>query len=462
MSISLSVDTRADAIPIHVLDPKTLTDFAAKQTDTVQTWITENDFAARAGEIVKLPASDGGLAAILLGSDGQSSPIFGGLPSRLPAGHYVLKSWPESWSPEHAALAWALGDYRFDTYQKEPSERHILHIPETMRSVQHIACAVGRGRDLINMPAGDMGPEALHEVCVALAEEYKAKHRAIIGDDLLTEKFPLIHAVGRAAHQAPRLVELRWGSKSDPHLALIGKGITFDTGGLNLKSAGSMRLMKKDMGGAATALALAEMIMSAKLPLRLSVYLAIAENAVSANAYRPGDILIGRNGLSVEIDNTDAEGRLVMADALSAAAETEPDLIIDFATLTGAARTALGPDLPPFFTHNDALAAELMSAGSAVHDPVWRMPLWQPYRKMLDSFVADCRNAGGRMAGAITAALFLEQFVARRQWVHFDVYGWSPHSVPGRPKGGEIYAARAVLHYLQDRLEAGLSIIGTG
>ncbi|MGB6231134.1 MAG: leucyl aminopeptidase family protein, partial [Litorimonas sp.] len=314
--------------------------------------------------------------------------------------------------------------------------------------VRNAVAATRLARDLINTPAGDMGPEALHEVALDLAREHEAQVTEVVGDDLLTGNYPMIHAVGRAAHEAPRLVELEWGDPSHPRLAVVGKGITFDTGGVNMKGASGARLMKKDMGGAAHALALSAMIMAAKLPIRLHCLLAIAENAVSANAYRPGDVLTSRAGLMVEIDNTDAEGRLVLGDALTKAAESDPVLMIDFATLTGAARVALGPQLPPFFTNRPHLHDPVARHAMAELDPVWPMPLWQPYHSMLRSPIADMKNSGGSFAGAMTAALFLERFVAGRPWMHFDVYGWNPSNRPAHPKGADVYAVRALFAWL--------------
>jgi leucyl aminopeptidase len=294
-----------------------------------------------------------------------------------------------------------------------------------------------------------MGPVALAQAALDLAKVFGAKSRTVIGDQLLEENFPMIHAVGRAAHEAPRLVEIEWGDKNDPRLAIIGKGITFDTGGVNMKSATGARLMKKDMGGAAHALALAKMIMANKLPVHLHVLVSVAENSVSAGAYRPGDILTSRSGQTVEIDNTDAEGRLVMADALTYASEKNPDLIMDFATLTGAARVALGPTLPPFFANREAAVDDIVKLSHDLSDPVWHMPLWQPYMSFLKSPIADMKNAGGSFAGCITAGLFLERFVGGKPWMHFDVYGWNPTASAGHPAGGEIFALRALYAWLK-------------
>jgi len=294
-----------------------------------------------------------------------------------------------------------------------------------------------------------MGPEALHKAAIDLAQTHEAQLRETVGVELLSKNYPMIHAVGRAAHEAPRLVEIEWGDPSHPRLAIVGKGITFDTGGVNIKSASGARIMKKDMGGAAHALALSSMIMATGLPVRLHCLVAIAENAISANAYRPGDILSSREGLTVEIDNTDAEGRLVLGDALSRAAEDEPRLIIDFATLTGAARVALGPTLPPFFSNREGPVASLLEKTTEEHDPVWRMPLWQPYNAMLKSPIADMKNAGSSFAGSVTAALFLERFVKGRPWMHLDVYGWNPSSSAAHPAGGDMFALRGIYQWLK-------------
>jgi len=323
----------------------------------------------------------------------------------------------------------------------------IMRPDETMSLVT----ATHRGRDLINTPASDMGPKALHLETEKLAEAYGAKFSATVGKNLLKDNYPMIHAVGRAAHEEPRLLEFTWGAQDAPSLAIIGKGVTFDSGGVNMKSAAGMRIMKKDMGGAAHALALAEIIMATKLPVRLHVLLAVAENSVSGNAFRPGDILSSRKGLSVEIDNTDAEGRLVLGDALTRASEDNPDLILDFATLTGAARVALGPTLVPFFSSRKTPIDPIMANADRQKDPLWPMPLWAPYMRMLASPIADMKNVSNSFAGCITAALFLEKFIGEDQaWMHFDVYGWNQNANPARPKGGEIFAVRGLYHWLKD------------
>jgi leucyl aminopeptidase len=319
--------------------------------------------------------------------------------------------------------------------------------------MQPIVDATFKVRDLVNTPTEDMGPEALANEVRDLANRHGATYREWVGDELLASNFPTIHAVGRASHRAPRLVELTHGASDAPHLVLVGKGVCFDTGGLDIKPADGMRWMKKDMGGAAHAIALASLVLAAKLPVRLTLLVPAVENAIAGNAYRPGEVITTRAGISVEVDNTDAEGRLVLCDALAYAAEHKPDLILDFATLTGAARVALGPDLPGLFSNRDDVAAALLDAAQATRDPLWRLPLWRPYLAMLDSHVADLANAGAsRHAGAITAALYLERFVPEAQaWAHLDVYSWNDADKPGRPRGGEAQGLRAYFEFLRNR-----------
>lgn len=413
-------------------------------------------FKGKTGQRVQLPATDGTIEAVLFGAGGpekdMAGPInAGSLSSALPAGVYRFAQLPADWSAELAAIGWGLGAYKFEKYLKDKKTFPVLHIDDTLNAAEIIAqvSSIHLGRDLINTPAGDMGPEALEAEARIMASRHNAKVKVVKGDALLSENYPMIHAVGRAAHEAPRLVEIEWGNPEHPQISLVGKGITFDTGGLNIKSAAGARIMKKDMGGAAHAIALADMIMANDLPIRLKVFLAIAENAISAGAYRPGDVLSSRAGLTVEIDNTDAEGRLVLGDALAKAAEDDPDLIIDFATLTGAARVALGPTLPPFFSNREEPVNEIVAIASAQYDPLWPMPLWEPYMSFLSSPIADMKNAGGSFGGAMTAALFLERFVDNKPWMHFDVYGWNPGSLPGHPKGGEMFVLRTLYHWLK-------------
>lgn len=442
-------------VPIHALRPENWEALSGSLSPAQAKFAQANGFSGEAGQSVILPGEAGDIAAVLLGCGGRATDYdremrMGQLSSSLMGGYYQLADMPDDWSDRLAAIGWGLGTYRFTRYLKEGPATPALVLNEDM-DAGHVADtidATALGRDLINTPASDMGPVALHQAAVTLAETHGATLSAIIGEDLIAQNYPMIHAVGRAAHEAPRLVELEWGDPSHPRLAIIGKGITFDTGGVNMKSAAGARLMKKDMGGAAHALALTAMIMAARLPVRLHCLLAIAENAVSANAYRPGDILSSRAGLTVEIDNTDAEGRLVLGDALAKATESDPVLMIDFATLTGAARVALGPQLPPFFTNRPHLHDAVARHGAMELDPLWPMPLWQPYHAMLSSSIADMKNSGGSFAGAITAALFLERFVDNRPWMHFDVYGWNPAARPGHPKGADIYAIRGLFAWL--------------
>jgi leucyl aminopeptidase len=356
-----------------------------------------------------------------------------------------------------AMLGWLLAHYRFDDYRSDPKVKgaRILLSSEPGRVAGAVlqAEATASVRDLVNTPAADMGPEQLEEEAARIAKAHKAVLTVTRGSEL-EEGYPLIHAVGKAAARdyAPRLIEVEWGDERHPRIAIVGKGVCFDSGGLDIKPAVGMRLMKKDMGGAAHALALAEAVIKARLPVRLHLLVAAVENAISGNAFRPGDVLKSRKGITVEIDNTDAEGRLVLADALTKAVEDKAGLIINFATLTGAARTALGPDLPALFVNDDILAGALLNAAVSSDDPVWRMPLWQPYLDMLDSDVADMANSGGAFAGAVTAALFLQKFVPDgTPWAHFDTYAWRGSAKPGRPKGGEALGLRAVYRYLTER-----------
>jgi leucyl aminopeptidase len=356
-------------------------------------------------------------------------------------------------------LAFLLSSYRFTRYiaPKNASARLCAPKGADRKRIVRIASAIAFGRDLVNTPANDMGPQALADAALALANKHGADARIVVGDDLLSENFPLIHAVGKGAAQAPRLVEFTHGPADALKVTLVGKGVCFDTGGLDIKPGSAMRLMKKDMGGAATALALAQMLLEGGVPARLRVILPIAENSISAPAFRPGDVYRSRKGVSVEIGDTDAEGRLVLADALALASEDDPDILFDFATLTGAARVALGPDIPPFFTDGDALAQEIDAYAKASDDPLWRLPLWNAYESGLDAKIADIVNVTSNgMAGSITAALFLRRFVVNpKRWAHFDVYCWNPSTKPGRPEGGEIQAVRALYDLIEARVEAG-------
>jgi len=414
-------------------------------------------FEPKAGQLLLLPGTDGALAGVLFGvepADKADRDRFlpGRLPALLPAGRYRFANAPHDM--RLAALAFALGSYKFTRYRKAEPYGAQLEIPENVdgADLSRIAEGVTLARDLINTPANDMGPAELAEAAKALADRHGAAFRVIVGDELLKENFPLIHAVGRAAARAPRLIDFTWGNPAAPKITLVGKGVCFDTGGLDIKPDAGMLNMKKDMGGAACMLAAAHMIMDAKLKVRLRVLIPAVENAISGDAFRPLDVYRSRKGLTVEIGNTDAEGRLVLADALALADEEAPELIADMATLTGAARVALGPELPPLFTHDDTLAADLARHGDAERDPMWRLPLWRPYESLLDSKTADINNVGGPQAGAITAALFLNRFVtAARCWAHFDIFAWTPSAKPARPDGGECQIARALYALLKER-----------
>ena len=414
-----------------------------------------------AGAHLIVPTAKGAIAAVLFGlaedgADRVDPMAFGRLATVLPPGRYRIAESAEA--PEHAELAFLLSAYRFARYHKAKADEIVLEAPRGPKRerVETIASAVELGRDLINTPANDMGPDALEEAALALAARFKARAKVVSGAQLKSG-FPLVHAVGKGAAEGPRLVDFSWGArKGGPKITLVGKGVCFDTGGLDIKPGASMLLMKKDMGGAASALAAAAMIMRAQLPVRLRVIVPIVENSVSAQSFRPGDIYPSRAGLTVEIGNTDAEGRLILADALTLADEDEPDMLLDFATLTGAARVALGPDLPAYFTNDEKLAADIAAAGVSAADPVWRLPLWAPYGALLDSKTADLNNvSSGPFAGAIVAAMFLKRFVPKTTaWAHFDVYNWSSSAKPGRPEGGEIQGARLAFELIRRRVGA--------
>jgi leucyl aminopeptidase len=395
------------------------------------------------------------LGGVLFGIEGADETrdafLPGRLPQHLPDGVYRFANEPHD--SRLAALAFALGCYRFTRYRKAEPRSIKLDLPQSVarEDLEHIVEGVTLARDLINTPANDMGPAQLEQAARKLAARHAATITAVVGDELLEQNFPLIHAVGRAAAAAPRLIDLSWGEAAHPRVTLVGKGVCFDTGGLDIKPETGMLNMKKDMGGAATALALAHMIMARGLKLRLRVLIPAVENAIAGASFRPRDIYTSRKGVTVEIGNTDAEGRLILADALALADEDKPALIADFATLTGAARVALGPDVPAFFTDDDRLADDLMRAAKTENDPLWRLPLWRPYESMLESKVADINNVGGSQGGAITAALFMRRFVSAQSWVHFDLFAWTPSAKSGRPEGGECQVARALYVLLAAR-----------
>ncbi len=461
----------AGAIPVVLTGLQDLDalDVSAQQ----RTWIERARFRGQARTHLVVPAHDGAVGLVLLGAgdgasgdpSGPSDLLFGQLACSLPGGVYRPAGGVSD--PSLAALAWGLGGYRFQRYRSNGDDltaasdtRARLALPAGVNrnALQATIEAVWLARDLINTPAGDLGPAEIEAAVRDVARAHDAEVSAIIGDELLARNFPMIHAVGRASPRPPRLIDLQWrkrGGRPDaPRVTLVGKGITFDTGGLDLKPASAMLLMKKDMGGAAVALAVASMIMAEGLDVRLRLLIASAENAVSGDAFRPGDVLKSRAGLTVEIGNTDAEGRLVLADALALADEENPDSIFVFATLTGAARTALGPDLPALFTNDDHLAGALIDTGARIGDPVWRLPLWTGYRRYLESEIADLNNVGeSPFAGAMTAALFLQRFVQKaRRFAHFDLYGWRPAARPLGPKGGEAQCARAVFEVLKSEI----------
>lgn len=452
MPVELIDKMPKEALPIHLVAKDALEGSGLEPA--VVAWAKVNGFAGDSGKLLPIPGANGALAGALFGTGGEEGGLmFGALAKALPEGDWRFATEPAK--AELAALAVVLGGYAFTRYGKKPGRALGLSLPAGVDAarLRRIADAVFLVRDLVNTPTNDMGPAALEAAVRALASVHKAEVDVVTGEELLGKNFPMIHAVGRASAEAPRLIDMVWGRADAPKVTLVGKGVCFDTGGLDIKPSSSMLLMKKDMGGAANVLGLASMIMAAKLKVRLRVLIPAVENSISANAFRPGDVLTSRKGITVEIGNTDAEGRLVLADALALADEEEPALLVDMATLTGAARVALGPDLPPFFTGDDALAGELAASALAVEDPLWRMPLWMPYDAKLSSKVADINNVtSDGFAGSITAALFLKRFVEKTtSWAHFDVYAWNPADRPHGPAGGEAQAIRALERVISQR-----------
>ncbi|HZY68346.1 MAG TPA: leucyl aminopeptidase family protein [Devosia sp.] len=418
-------------------------------------WATDLGFTGQRGKLVAFPGENGALGGYLfgLGSEAGRPVLLTGMAAAfLEPGRYRLEGAVAD--PTYAALGFRLGAYRFGRYKTmKDAPELVLPGGADAPEVERLTGAAYLARDLINTPANDLGPDAFEGEIRSFAARHKMKVKVIAGDDLLRQNFPMIHAVGRAGAEAPRLVDMSWGRAGDPKVTLVGKGVTFDTGGLDIKPSAGMLLMKKDMGGAANVLGLAHAIMDAKLRVRLRVLIPIVENAISGAAFRPGDILPSRSGQTVEIGNTDAEGRLILGDALTLADEEAPALLLDMATLTGAARTALGPDLPPLYATDDALARELITEGLAADDPLWQMPLWTPYDATMNSKIADMNNAGSTpFAGSITAALFLRRFVRNAAaWVHLDIFGWAPEARPGRPFGGTDQGIRAAYRVLKQR-----------
>ncbi|RUT28202.1 leucyl aminopeptidase family protein [Arsenicitalea aurantiaca] len=433
-------------------------DALAALPERARRWAEANGFAGQRGRLLPIPDAEGGREGVLFGMGGEGDRpglVLGLAAAALEPGRYRLEG--AFGAPDLAALGFRLGAYRFERYR--PARGVVLlDTPEGAdeAEVERLVDAAVLARDLINTPANDLGPEAFEREIRAFAGRHGMDVRAIVGDELLAQNFPMIHAVGRAAAEAPRLLDLSWGREGDPRVTLVGKGVTFDTGGLDIKPAASMLLMKKDMGGAANVLGLAHAVMAAGLRVRLRVLIPIVENAISASSFRPGDVLRSRAGISVEIGNTDAEGRLILADALALADEESPELLIDMATLTGAARVALGPELPPLYTDDDGLAEAIMAAGAVSDDPVWRLPLWAPYAQMLSSRIADINHvSSGGFAGSITAALFLKRFVRQAgSWAHLDIFAWAPEARAGRPQGGTDQAIRALYFMLKARFPA--------
>jgi len=446
----------AQAIPIWFVTAASYPELRERLEPEVRAFADATGFEPKPGRHLLLPGRTG-LGGVLFGLEAadEAKDLFrpGLLPQHLPDGVYRFANDPHD--ARLAALAFALGSYRFALYRKAERRQVRLELAQSIDrdDLDRTVEAVTLARDLINTPANDMGPAELEAAVRSLAARHGADIQATVGSDLLAENFPLIHAVGRASERAPRLIELKWGDREHPRVALVGKGVCFDSGGLDIKPESAMLLMKKDMGGAASVLALAHMIMDRGLKVRLTVLIPAVENSISGAAFRPRDVYPSRKGLTVEVGNTDAEGRLVLADALALADESAPELLIDMGTLTGAARVALGPDVPPFYTADESLAAALARHAATENDPLWRLPLWQPYDALLDSKVADLNNvSSGNFAGSILCALFLKRFVeAATAWLHIDIYAWTPAAKPGRPEGGECQAARALYALLAER-----------
>ncbi len=461
MHNNLITTSKNPAYPIWLVQKSEFESWFADRPENFITWAKSQNFTADKGQILILPTSSGGIEGVIVGTGSQRPSevdpwLFAGVAEKLPVADYHIDHDLGTDAAYHAALGWALSGYKFTRYTKDNRSGYArLVLPQACdpAKIERVVRGTFTVRDLVNTPTNDLGPGELEGAARKIAVEHGAEFSCIVGEDLLAANLPAIHAVGRASAEAPRLIDIRWGPDNAPKLTLVGKGVCFDSGGLDLKPSSGMRLMKKDMGGAAHALALAEMIMSANLNVRLRVLVPAVENAISGNAFRPGDVIQTHKGLTVEIGNTDAEGRLILCDALSLGDLEKPDLMLDFATLTGAARVALGPDIPPFFTDDHTLANDLARLSVAEADPVWRLPLWTPYADGLKSKIADTNNiADGGFGGAITAALYLKKFVsAAGSWAHFDVYAWNASTRAGRPTGGEAMALRTVYALLEER-----------
>lgn len=461
MTVQLAQKIAAGATPLVAVDRDSLAARLKAAPATTRRWLQSSGFSAAPDTHALVPAADGSVAEVWAGVRAADHPfVLAALPKTLPPGRYRLADAGLALDPTAAAMSWELGGYTFDAYKPARREPSVLALPDTPAAQRGLlfAAAIASVRDLVNTPAEHMGPAELAEAARLVAKQHGAKFKQTVGDALLKAGFPAIHAVGRASTREPRLIELNWGTNAKhPKLVIVGKGVCFDSGGLDIKPADGMRLMKKDMGGAANALGLAQLVMALGLPVRLQVLIPAVENAISGNAFRPGDVIKTRQGLHIEIGNTDAEGRVILCDALAYAAEGQPDLVIDLATLTGAARTALGPQLPALFCRDLALARELVDRGLAAHDPVWHLPLWRDYHPLIESDIADIVNTGrNAMAGAVTAALFLEDFVpAGLPWLHLDLFAWNDLPRPGRPVGGEAQGIRTLLGWLEARYAAG-------
>ena len=457
MSLPAGFTTSTDtALPLHAVGKSGYAAWRQAQPATVQAWLDAQRFDGGAGTAQSWADADGRVAGAVLGVEDRLDPYaWAHAPRALPAGDWRMAGEIDADAQRALQLGWGLGRYRFARYKASTPPAAQLAAEAFDAETFDLLAACVRVRDLVNTPTEHMGPDELEAVAREIAAAHGAAIEVVAGDDLIARNYPAIHAVGRASHRAPRIIELGWGDAAHPHVAICGKGVCFDTGGLDLKAAAGMRNMKKDMGGAAHALALAELVMARKLPLRLTLLIAAVENSVGPNAFRPGEVIATRKGVSVEIDNTDAEGRVILCDALTYAGEQSPELLLDFATLTGAARIALGPDLPALFANNDRVANDWIAAGERMRDPVWRMPLWRPYLRYLTSGIADLANAGSRMAGAVTAALYLERFVPDGlPWAHLDVYAWNDSDRAGRPAGGEALALRSAYAMLKARYGA--------
>ncbi|HVI58560.1 MAG TPA: leucyl aminopeptidase family protein [Luteimonas sp.] len=446
-------DPALTPLPLYLVNRDGWEGWHGRQPRALAQWMLAHGFDAAPGSQLALPGGDGGLAGAVLGIGDPLDPLsYAHAPLALPPGHWEASGELDEGARRALQLGWGLGAYRFARYRDPPRAPARL-VGELDAETADVLAACLRVRDLVNTPTQDMGPEQLEAAARGIAQRHGARFESIVGDDLLAHNFPAIHAVGRASHRAPRLLRLDWGDDAHPRVVLVGKGVCFDTGGLDIKTADGMRNMKKDMGGAAHALALAGLVMARALPLRLTLLVPAVENAIGPDAFRPGEVIATRKGVHVEIDNTDAEGRVILGDALTLAGELAPELLLDFATLTGAARIALGPDLPALYANDDALADDWLVAARDARDPLWRMPLWRPYLRYLTSNVADLANGSAtRMAGSITAALYLERFVpAKQKWAHVDVYAWNDSDRPGRPAGGEAQGLRAAFEMLKRR-----------